>query len=301
MLEMRPDCEKCGRDLPADQFEERCPNCGGVSAQTMELTPLGPDRREPYAAKFALLGSLLAAVGGGLLGNSVGGEGEIEVQAGQTALHLSATGTDNIRFSPDPEAPAVLDTLRKGDKGFVDLEQAGRGWKAEASTQRRVSSRSAPVDLNYPFTVGGNVALCSFHPELDAAIANMVRTVERDGSTVRASPRTVTIAGRRVRPVLTHMSGDNRALVGDEAAFFVATLPLDQEVRWNGLTLKALETRGPPISLGVALVFADNVQTTEAVMRRLGYDLSVPNDDHGHFLFVVARGNGSALVCDAPA
>lgn len=48
MLEMRPDCEKCGRDLPADQFEaficsmectfcaacadrleERCPNCGG--------------------------------------------------------------------------------------------------------------------------------------------------------------------------------------------------------------------------------------------------------------------------------
>ena len=48
MLEMRPDCEKCGRDLPADRFEaficsmedtfcaacadrleERCPNCGG--------------------------------------------------------------------------------------------------------------------------------------------------------------------------------------------------------------------------------------------------------------------------------
>jgi hypothetical protein len=48
MLEMRPDCEKCGRDLPADRhgaficsfectfcdncadrLEERCPNCGG--------------------------------------------------------------------------------------------------------------------------------------------------------------------------------------------------------------------------------------------------------------------------------
>jgi uncharacterized protein len=49
MLEMRPDCERCGRDLPADRhgaficsfectfcttcvdaLEERCPNCGGV-------------------------------------------------------------------------------------------------------------------------------------------------------------------------------------------------------------------------------------------------------------------------------
>jgi len=48
MLEMRPDCEKCGRDLPADRhgaficsfectfcdncadrLEERCPNCCG--------------------------------------------------------------------------------------------------------------------------------------------------------------------------------------------------------------------------------------------------------------------------------
>lgn len=48
MLEMRPDCEKCGRDLPADRhgaficsfectfcsactdkLEEICPNCGG--------------------------------------------------------------------------------------------------------------------------------------------------------------------------------------------------------------------------------------------------------------------------------
>jgi hypothetical protein len=48
MLEMRPDCERCGRDLPADRhggficsfectfcdrcadaLEERCPNCGG--------------------------------------------------------------------------------------------------------------------------------------------------------------------------------------------------------------------------------------------------------------------------------
>jgi len=48
MLEMRPDCERCGVDLPADdpgaficsfectfcdncadKLEERCPNCGG--------------------------------------------------------------------------------------------------------------------------------------------------------------------------------------------------------------------------------------------------------------------------------
>ena len=48
MLEMRPDCERCGVDLPADRhgaficsfectfcaactdaLEERCPNCGG--------------------------------------------------------------------------------------------------------------------------------------------------------------------------------------------------------------------------------------------------------------------------------
>jgi hypothetical protein len=48
MLEMRPDCERCGTDLPADQhgaficsfectfcvegadaMDERCPNCGG--------------------------------------------------------------------------------------------------------------------------------------------------------------------------------------------------------------------------------------------------------------------------------
>jgi uncharacterized protein len=48
MLEMRPDCEKCGADLPAEEpgaficsfectfctecadlLDERCPNCGG--------------------------------------------------------------------------------------------------------------------------------------------------------------------------------------------------------------------------------------------------------------------------------
>jgi hypothetical protein len=48
MLEMRPDCEKCGTDLPADaagaficsfectfcaecteEMDDRCPNCGG--------------------------------------------------------------------------------------------------------------------------------------------------------------------------------------------------------------------------------------------------------------------------------
>ena len=29
MLEMRPDCERCGADLPAEALDDRCPNCGG--------------------------------------------------------------------------------------------------------------------------------------------------------------------------------------------------------------------------------------------------------------------------------
>ena len=71
MLEMRPDCEKCGTDLPADEagaficsFEctfcaecaeradDRCPNCGGElmdrPARVDDLLlryPASPDRR----------------------------------------------------------------------------------------------------------------------------------------------------------------------------------------------------------------------------------------------------------------
>ncbi len=64
MLEMRPDCERCGTDLPAeapgaficsfectfcaacaDQLDDRCPNCGG------ELTDR-PTRAEALQAKY---------------------------------------------------------------------------------------------------------------------------------------------------------------------------------------------------------------------------------------------------------
>ncbi len=64
MLEMRPDCEKCGTDLPAelpgaficsfectfctecaDALDERCPNCGG------ELLDR-PTRAKPLHQKF---------------------------------------------------------------------------------------------------------------------------------------------------------------------------------------------------------------------------------------------------------
>jgi uncharacterized protein len=64
MLEMRPDCERCGRDLPADAagaficsfectfcaectdvLDDRCPNCGG------ELTDR-PTRVGAVLAKF---------------------------------------------------------------------------------------------------------------------------------------------------------------------------------------------------------------------------------------------------------
>ena len=64
MLEMRPDCEKCGTDLPAerpgaficsfectfctecaDTLDERCPNCGG---ELMDR----PTRAKPLQAKY---------------------------------------------------------------------------------------------------------------------------------------------------------------------------------------------------------------------------------------------------------
>ena len=64
MLEMRPDCERCGTDLPAelpgaficsfectfctqcaDQMDERCPNCGG---ELMDR----PTRAKDKLAKF---------------------------------------------------------------------------------------------------------------------------------------------------------------------------------------------------------------------------------------------------------
>lgn len=71
MLEMRPDCERCGTDLPADahgaficsfectfcaecvdDLDERCPNCGGelmdrptrVGA-ALKKHPAGADRK----------------------------------------------------------------------------------------------------------------------------------------------------------------------------------------------------------------------------------------------------------------
>jgi len=64
MLEMRPDCEACGTDLPAEApgaficsfectfcapcaegFDDRCPNCGG---ELMDR----PTRAKPLHAKF---------------------------------------------------------------------------------------------------------------------------------------------------------------------------------------------------------------------------------------------------------
>ena len=64
MLEMRPDCERCGTDLPAeapgaficsfectfcaqcaDALDDRCPNCGG---ELMDR----PARAKPLHAKF---------------------------------------------------------------------------------------------------------------------------------------------------------------------------------------------------------------------------------------------------------
>ena len=64
MLEMRPDCERCGADLPAeasgaficsfectfcaecaDALDDRCPNCGG------ELTDR-PTRSTALSAKY---------------------------------------------------------------------------------------------------------------------------------------------------------------------------------------------------------------------------------------------------------
>ena len=64
MLEMRPDCERCGADLPADapgaficsfeytfcaecaeELDDRCPNCGG---ELMDR----PTRARKHHAKF---------------------------------------------------------------------------------------------------------------------------------------------------------------------------------------------------------------------------------------------------------
>ena len=71
MLEMRPDCERCGTDLPADahgaficsfectfcaecadEMDERCPNCGGelMDRQTrvgaaLKKHPAGTERK----------------------------------------------------------------------------------------------------------------------------------------------------------------------------------------------------------------------------------------------------------------
>ena len=71
MLEMRPDCERCGTDLPAeapgaficsfectfcaecaDALDDRCPNCGGElmdrptrSAALQERNPASTERR----------------------------------------------------------------------------------------------------------------------------------------------------------------------------------------------------------------------------------------------------------------
>ena len=71
MLEMRPDCERCGVDLPAksggaficsfectfcaectDALDERCPNCGGElldrptrSAKLLEKYPASTERK----------------------------------------------------------------------------------------------------------------------------------------------------------------------------------------------------------------------------------------------------------------
>jgi uncharacterized protein len=71
MLEMRPDCEKCGADLPpyahgaficsfectfcaacSDAMDERCPNCGGElidrptrAKQLLEKFPASVERK----------------------------------------------------------------------------------------------------------------------------------------------------------------------------------------------------------------------------------------------------------------
>ena len=71
MLDMRPDCERCGSDLPAysggaficsfectfcaecsDAMDERCPNCGGElldrptrSKKLLEKFPASTDRK----------------------------------------------------------------------------------------------------------------------------------------------------------------------------------------------------------------------------------------------------------------
>ena len=73
MLEMRPDCERCGADLPADApgaficsfecsfcaecadaLDERCPNCGGELLDRPTRTGKALKQNPPSSArKFA--------------------------------------------------------------------------------------------------------------------------------------------------------------------------------------------------------------------------------------------------------
>lgn len=74
MLEMRPDCERCGADLPANQpgaficsfecsfcaecaeaLDDRCPNCGGElmdrptrTGQALKRYPASTERKFKY-------------------------------------------------------------------------------------------------------------------------------------------------------------------------------------------------------------------------------------------------------------
>lgn len=74
MLEMRPDCERCGTDLPAnaggaficsfectfcadcaDALDERCPNCGGELldrptrvGKALAANPASTERKYPH-------------------------------------------------------------------------------------------------------------------------------------------------------------------------------------------------------------------------------------------------------------
>ena len=70
MLEMRPDCERCGTDLPAanpgaficslectfcaecaDAMDERCPNCGGELTDRPTRAAKWHDKYPPSTAR----------------------------------------------------------------------------------------------------------------------------------------------------------------------------------------------------------------------------------------------------------
>ncbi len=70
MLEMRPDCEKCGTGLPAelpgaficsfectfcaecaDNLDERCPNCGGELLDRPTRTKTQQDKHPPSTVR----------------------------------------------------------------------------------------------------------------------------------------------------------------------------------------------------------------------------------------------------------